>query len=206
LAASIEEDFMADFNVLVLSGIDFEREPIRLIEVGIVHGNQRRDVILSLKETKAGVVFTSDDERHPLQYHYRAYAHSGPFTQGPQSSFEAPPRTTNAQTIVIDPRELYRVTVVNVVNMMDPERYRAAFVDVKVEGEGWSATETVEVGYDRRDSRLHVIEANTSKVAIQRRIRYVTRPGAMIEGAWQPIEPGAIVVANPAETAVGADR
>jgi hypothetical protein len=197
---------MAEFGIEVILGIEIKSEPIRLIEVGIVHGDQRRDVILDWKNERARVGFTYDGPRQPVQYRYRAYAQSGPFTQGPQTSFEAPLRTTDAEVIVIDPRELYRLTVLDVVAMMDEERYRAAFVDVKVEGGDWLATETVEVDKKNPRIRLQVLTANASKVAIQHCIRYVTRPGVVINGAWQATEPGAIIVGNPAETAVGADR
>lgn len=195
---------MASLHIQVRSGIDIESEPIRLIEVAIVCGDERRDVILDRKYNVMEAVFTYDGQRPPVQYHYRAYAYSGPFTQGPRSSFEAPPRTTDAEIIVVDPRELYQVEEVRAVSMVDPEQYRAAFVDVKVEGEGWSATETLQLTHDAPENRLRYVTGNTSKVATQHRIRYVTRPGAVIEGAWQATEPGTIIVGNPATTAAGA--
>jgi len=196
---------MADFRIVVRAGIDLNSESIRLIEVGLVCGAQRRDVVLDADNAVAVAEFSSDDARHPVQYQYRAHAYSGPFTQGPQSSFEAPPRTTDAGIIVINPRELYRFTEVRAVSMIDPERFMAAFVDVKVEGDGWSGTETMQLSHSAREGGVRILTANTSSAAIQHRLRYVTSAGAIIEGAWQPTEPGLIIVTNPATAAAPAD-
>ena len=193
------------FRSSFCTGIDFESELIRLIQVGLVYGDQRRDLILDPQNKAAVAEFSSDETRHPVQYQYRAYAVSGPFTAGPQSSFEAPPRTTDAEIIVIDPRELYRHILVRAVSMIDPERYASAFVDVNVAGEGWSATETLHLDQDAREAGLRVLTANTSNVTTRHRIRYVTRAGAIVADAWQPTEPGTIIVGNPAAAAAPAD-
>lgn len=200
---------MADRFINVIAPIDFESERINLIEVTLIYGSQRADLVLQPGHSSDKVSFTQDDAHgRTLQYQYRAY--SALRASGTQRShFETPLRTTDSSVLVIDPRELYEVIRVHAVGVFDRERYRTAFVDVKAESPsgGWSSTETQGLDKERGSAAgFYFLTESGSKVSLQQRVRYVTNAGDIVDGPWQPAEPGALLVGNPVTEASGGGR
>jgi hypothetical protein len=188
---------MSDAVVEVFAAVDFQEEPVRMIAVSLQYGDQRSDVVLDNDRRSVKTSFTRDEKQgRAITFSYRAYMLSGMFSQGAQTSFEAPPRTIDAALIAIDPRELYRMIFVRAVAMFSLEKYRSAFVDVKAEapGDGWAVAATMELNEPHREDQIRIPVGNDSKIVIQHRIRYVTSQGVVIDGSWQPTEPGMIIV------------
>lgn len=198
-AATLMEERPGSFTVGVMA---FQiGQWIRLVEVTLTYGDRRVDLVLDPDRPSGSTSFMTDELLgHRVGYQYRAYVNNVPFIEASQSSLDAPPRFTEAASLVIDARDVFSVIPLRAVAMFPWEQYRAAFVDVKVDvpAERWSTMRTIVLDKDHMDAGFSVVIGRASVPAIQHRVRHVTQSGGVIEGPWQPTDGLAIVVGTPA--------
>jgi len=195
---------MTDRYAIVTTPVDFGYEGINLIEVSLFYGTQHYDVLLNGDTRKAEMSFGAEEKAgREIRYSYRAYMRSGPFAQGAQTSFESTPGTTDGSVITVDPRELYRTVQLGASAVFSAEKYSAAFVDFKldVEGYGFARTFTMELT-PKSDFRELVPVPLHAKFELQHRVRHILLQGSVIEGPWQATDAGAILVGEPAVVGV----
>jgi hypothetical protein len=191
---------MSEFIVEVHAGIGFEMEPVRLIEVELTYGDQRKDVILDYDTRRVKAAFVQDEKPgRTIGFRYTVYMQSSErFYQTSQPSFTSPAHETHASIIVIDPRQVYRVERPLAVAVFPFQKYPAAFVDLKAaDGAGTTVGATLELNPERREMIGTLVLDRTAKVDLQYRVRHVAQEGSVTEGPWLPLEDRAIIVGEP---------
>jgi hypothetical protein len=179
----------------VVSGAELKMSPAQLIEVELRHNGQRYDVILDDERRHAVVEFAAADGTRDVEYRYRVHLRTG--FPGAVYQFEAPPRTTDASILVINPREVYRLARVRAVAMFDEEQWRAAFVDIRLGKGAAPDVITLEVNVVQPEFTYEGVRPAGESTEMQLRIRHVPRSGEVVEGKWQPFDGTTVVVTNP---------
>lgn len=198
---------MSGMFVEIHTGIGFEMEPVRLIEVALTYGDQRFDGILDYDNRRLKAEFTYDEKAgRTIGYSYTAYMVSnGPYLQGEAPSFTSVPGKTEASIIVIDPRQLYRVERPRAYAMFPFDKYPAAFVDLKAttRSTGSEIAMTLDLGPERRDMVGSLVVDSQATIDLAYRVRHVAKGIGVVEGPWLPLERAAIVVGEPAVAGIG---
>lgn len=193
---------MSEVRVEVHSGIYFDSEPARLVEVALTYGDQRRDVILGYDAKPQVVEFASDENTgRTIGVRYTAYMHSSrPRMQSFAPSYTSAEEKTEASIVVVDPRQVYRVESPRAFAMFPFEKYSAAFVDVRAtdRASGSAIATTLELNPDLRQAEGALVMDRSAQIDLEYRVRHVAASGGLIEGPWLPLEAGAIVVSEPA--------
>ena len=189
---------MAERRIRIQTIVNFQDGEVTAIEGTATIGEQRLEFVLNDQTREAA--FDIDQPEGvvvPVKFSYRVHLRQH-FPSAQRSSFESPVMTSEASIFLINPRELYKLVPVSALAVFDFERYRHALVDVKAEATGgWSHTQTMRLGKEVPEREVRFLVDATAEVTLQRRYRYVTPAGDVVEQAWEPAGEGMMAVGNP---------
>jgi hypothetical protein len=192
---------MSELMIEVLSPAELGH-PVRMIEIELRHGNERRDLVLDNECRRLRATFSAADGTREIQYRYRVYVN--PDIPGAAQRFETPVETSDASILVVDPSRVVRVERVMATAVFSTEVYRTAFVDVRALTAGEPIAFTMEVDKERPQAAYLIAVPAGAPLDLQARVRYVKLTGELVEGQWQATDRFTIVVANPVNEPVTA--
>lgn len=176
------------------SGVSFERAALDRIELTVSYGDRQEDFVLTADQPSVRWEAWLDDALGPA-ISYRYTAHWLGEAEGPvqASSGEI---VSEARVVRIDPRELLEpLSVRALLQGVAPERFPTVLVDLRLSGDV-EAEATLELGTAAEASWSRRLVRGSAWL-LERRLRYVRPDGRVLEQAWQPIEPGFLVVPDP---------
>lgn len=175
-------------------------EAIERVDVTVRYDGREERLALTDETPRAPLTFWYDAQAGAaVEYRYDvSFDASGAGTVAPLA---AAPRLTAERVVRIDPRELYRPVSIRCVCQGVPfDRYPKVIVDVSFEEPGGSLSHqaTLELGADRPEDTAVVRTGLETTVLIRRRIRYVAADGREQLVDWDVVQPGTLIVGDPA--------